>query len=51
LGEEKIKEFFDGMINIHVVSLLLLGIPAEVPGPRKWLNLDEIYSIYINAYF
>jgi len=42
LEEEKIKDIFGWDDNIYVVALLPLGIPAEDPGPRKRLELEEL---------
>lgn len=42
LEEEKIKDIFGWDENIYVVALLPLGFPAEDPGPRKRLELEEL---------
>lgn len=42
LDEQAIKSIFGWGEGLHVVCLLPLGYPAEDPGPRKRMPLEEI---------
>jgi len=42
--EEKVKEILGVPQGIRVVALLLLGYPAEQPGPRPRKSLDEVLA-------
>jgi nitroreductase len=40
--ERAIKNIFGWGRNIHVVALLPVGYPAEIPAPRRRLKIEEI---------
>ena len=42
IDERKIRKIFGWDNNIYVVALLPIGYPAELPGERKKLELDDI---------
>jgi len=42
IDEQSIRDIFDWDENIHVVSLLPIGYPAEDPEPRKRRSPEEI---------